>query len=452
MLFPKKRDTNTLGGTHRKTTKRKLSPIMILLLATVLSVISLSMNDGNHNHNHNTGATIGGGFIGVDALLIVSGTRKLRNGKSKSNRKHLTVMRTSSSDQSAETVTSKTKTTTPIIEWIPTRIEFEGVYRSYGQPDLWRKLTSSVPRREFALQDLTLAFGNIDPTKNSNNDGIENDNESERDGSVRNTEDSLCLLLGASSSGKSTIFRSILEAAAEEKYEKASSNSNSKEFGSAGNQGTLEIRQLPLPKQTLKSKTPTTTTTTTPKPILLDDRGEVNEAHSGQPKKTLGEAWVDCFRETTETINDGSNDETNDVAAFLVETLAATIFDLDPNALLADLTPSEKYRFCLGKACIQSSSFGCASSSDNIDSILLPGPILLLDEWMDVETSAVVRKVQPSLHKIVEELNGIVLSITHKPELYYSSGAAATASTGEQHSTSTIRKITLTAGKLLSDY
>jgi hypothetical protein len=60
---------------------------------------------------------------------------------------------------------------------------------------------------------------------------------------------------------------------------------------------------------------------------------------------------------------------------------------------------------------------------------------------MDVETSAVVRKVQPSLHKIVEELNGVVLSITHKPELYYSPGG-----------NSTIRKITLSAGKLLSDY
>ena len=512
MLFQRKRDTNDLGGINHRTTKRKLSPMITSLLATVLlatsmrgvsvSVIFLSMDDGNHHHNHKTktDTVIRGGLVGVDALPVVSRTRTPAfvnpagneifnaNAKTKrsiigignsisisignSNSKHLTAMRTSSSDQSLEaasttTTTTTFSTTTPTIEWIPTRIEFDGFYRSYGQPSLWRKLTSSVPRREFALQDLTLAFGKTDPTKNGNNES--NNIESESDGIVCNTEDALCLLLGASSSGKSTIFRSILKAAAEGKYTSSSSNSNSKEFGCAGNQGTLEIRRLPLPEQTLKRTSTGTITdaaaaTTTAKPILLDDRGEVNEAYSGQRKKTLGEVWTECFLETTETANGGSNVETDDVVVCLVETLAKTIFDLDPNALLVDLTPSEKYRFCLAKACIQS-SVCCASSSNSSDNnsdnsyrYLLPGPILLLDEWMDVETSAVVRKVQPSLHKIVEELNGVVLSITHKPELYYSSGAAAAAaaaaapSPGEHHSTSTIRKITLSAGKLLSDY
>ena len=102
---------------------------------------------------------------------------------------------------------------------------------------------------------------------------------------------------------------------------------------------------------------------------------------------------------------------------------------------MVDLTPSEKYRFCLGKACFES-SFGTAVFNDRI---LLPGPIILLDEWMDVETSTVVRKVQPSLHKIVEHLNGVVLSITHKPDLY-------------SDDISSIRRITLSGGKLLSDY
>mmetsp|Transcript_9343 Transcript_9343/g.10053 ORF Transcript_9343/g.10053 Transcript_9343/m.10053 type:complete len:92 (-) Transcript_9343:73-348(-) len=37
---------------------------------------------------------------------------------------------------------------------------------------------------------------------------------------------------------------------------------------------------------------------------------------------------------------------------------------------------------------------------------------------MDVETSTVIHKIQPSMHKIVKQLNGIVISVTHKPNLY----------------------------------
>jgi len=133
-----------------------------------------------------------------------------------------------------------------------------------------------------------------------------------------------------------------------------------------------------------------------------------------------------------EILETTGKNETNEVVVSLVNFLADKIFDLNPDALLVDLTPSEKYRFCLGKACIES-SFGAALI------YALPGPIILLDEWMDVESSAVVRKVQPSLHKIVDELNGVVLSITHKPELYTSTQG-------------TIRRITLSGGKLLSDY
>ena len=305
---------------------------------------------------------------------------------------------------------AKPLTISPTIEWIPTRIEFEGVYRSYGPPTLWRKLTSSVPRREFALQDITLAFGKADPDIISNDDKV--------------NEGSLCLLLGASSSGKSTIFRSLLEAAREARKE-----IGEEEFDRAENKGRLTIRQLILPgKFQAYSKA-------TAKPVLLDDRGEVNTLSSGKPKTTLREAWNDSAIKILKT----TDEESKILVISLLDFLAHTIFELDPEALLVDLTPSEKYRFCLGKACIES-SFSATCRDSNV----LPGPILLLDEWMDVETSDVVRKVQPSLHKIVEELNGIVLSITHKPELYSVDTSVQDASN--------LRRITLSAGRLLSDY
>eukprot|EP00531_Pseudo-nitzschia_arenysensis_P012307 CAMPEP_0116117106 /NCGR_PEP_ID=MMETSP0329-20121206/1392_1 /TAXON_ID=697910 /ORGANISM="Pseudo-nitzschia arenysensis, Strain B593" /LENGTH=392 /DNA_ID=CAMNT_0003610641 /DNA_START=158 /DNA_END=1335 /DNA_ORIENTATION=+ len=310
-----------------------------------------------------------------------------------------------------EATTSSSTPSPTTIEWIPTRVEFDGVYRSYGPPTIWRKLTSSVPRREFALQDISLGFGKSDSR-------IDNSNH----------EDSLALLLGASSSGKSTIFRIPTR-----------SSSSKKDFGRDENKGRIEIRQLPCREHTER----------TPKakaiPILLDDRGEVNSS-SGQAKTTLREAWnnraLELLLESTTTRS--QKEAHDDFADALVDYLADAIFELDPERLVVDLTPSEKYRFCLGKACIESSLVGATTQIQS--DATLPGPIILLDEWMDVETSAVVHKVQPSLHKIVEKLNGIVLSITHKPELYFRDSPSSTEGAPN------LRRITLSGGKLLSDY
>ncbi len=347
----------------------------------------------------------------------------------KGPRKQLRPKRSNSSRVSVLDATTKwrietTTTTTALtvfpdeissssIEWIPTRIEFEGVYRSYGQPTLWRKLTSSVPRREFALQNITLVFGKSSELEpNASQDEARN-------------EDSFCLLMGASSSGKSTIFRSLLEAASQGTDDKTTTD-----FSSAENRGNVCIQQSGLPDQSDANPSATA------KPVLLDDRGEVNTLSSGKPKTTLREAWTDSAIEISQTATTTSTDKDFEGSiTLLVNYLANDIFDLGPEAILDDLTPSERYRFCLGKACIES-SFGAAVYDD---SVRLPGPILLLDEWMDVETSTVVRKVQPSLHKIVEDLNGIVLSITHKPDLY-------------ARDISSIRRVTLSGGKLLSDY
>ena len=40
------------------------------------------------------------------------------------------------------------------------------------------------------------------------------------------------------------------------------------------------------------------------------------------------------------------------------------------------------------------------------------------DEWMDVETSIVVRKVQQQIQRLVDRTGAVVLSVTHKPQLY----------------------------------
>jgi ABC-type polysaccharide/polyol phosphate transport system ATPase subunit len=60
----------------------------------------------------------------------------------------------------------------------------------------------------------------------------------------------------------------------------------------------------------------------------------------------------------------------------------------------------------------------------------------LLDEWMDTETSTVVQKVQPSLQRLVER-GAVVISVTHKPNLYHLVDGG-------------MRRITLCRGSILS--
>jgi len=389
----------------------------------------------------------------------------------------------SSSSSDDDDATNKSTTSGPgadadaTIEWIPTKIEFENVYRSYGPPSLWRKLTSSVPRREFALENVTLAFGRDGgKTTSSSEDGNSSSSTSINDGDKTST---IYLLLGASSSGKSTILKSILESYAEDgngsdapATKKKTTAAVSGSFGSRENRGTVRII----------GRTVGNDYSSTAKPIFLDDRGDINDGYSSKTKTTVRDGWNECILREVRAVLSSNNKSASLAmdnktpslfADSLLETMATNVFDLDLDSFLADLTPSERYRFSLGKACIQSSVGSginnIAASNNNYENddkqpqqrqrrrravLRLPGPILLLDEWIDVETSAVVQNVRPSLHKIASHFHGVVVSVTHKPALYdkgsTSTAAAATSEVSTKHKTNVVRKLKLSAGKILS--
>jgi ABC-type siderophore export system fused ATPase/permease subunit len=117
------------------------------------------------------------------------------------------------------------------------------------------------------------------------------------------------------------------------------------------------------------------------------------------------------------------------------------IFGLLLHQKALELSPSETYRCRLAEACLQSMLHSSISSTDSSppqqkETVLLPAPILLLDEWMDTETSTVVQNVQPSLQTLVER-GAVIISVTHKPHLY--------PTTNEQR----MRRITLSRGAIL---
>ena len=126
--------------------------------------------------------------------------------------------------------------------------------------------------------------------------------------------------------------------------------------------------------------------------------------------------------------SESSNQKEKEVLKLLQE-----LFDFPSLTTTAsELSPSQVYRCRLGEAYLES-SMGDYSTC----------PILLLDEWLDKETSTVVQKVQPSLEALAHR-GAIVVSVTHKPHLYNLS----TTANNEKH---LIRQVTLSRGRILSD-
>jgi ABC-type cobalamin transport system ATPase subunit len=113
------------------------------------------------------------------------------------------------------------------------------------------------------------------------------------------------------------------------------------------------------------------------------------------------------------------------------------IFGLSLHRKALELSPSETYRCRLAEACLQSMLHSINTTSPpQKETLLFPAPILLLDEWMDTETSTVVQNVQPSLQQLVER-GAVIISVTHKPHLY-------------QTTNERISRITLSRGAILS--
>ena len=416
--------------------------------------------------------------------------------------------------------------TTAIVRWRSTMIEFNHVCKSYGELSLWTKLTSSVPRREFALDDVSVKFcssGRGGQEKEGKKDNRHANNN------INNNNDAIYLLLGASSSGKSTILKSIIE-----EDEEKMQQQNGKQLKS----GSIRIRVLPTTNQNWVRENEQTTRTKTSitsfdgtaseggvggnkncsssstmmmgsKPMLLDDRNEVKyTVNNNDQQTTVRSKWTGLIGHELDNSNSDCQQQdqnhqqqqqmlSSPITQLIVDIMTKNIFDLNPNQLISTMTPSEKYRFCLGEACIRSSisrmqisstmpttttATTCAATRtiNNVDNnknvtgndeekemlvFDIPGPILLLDEWMDVETGTVVQKVQPSLHKIVQKLQGIVISVTHKPNLYSSSSSggricntddissnssSSTSSSSSTKQCGVVRKITLSGGKILS--
>ena len=340
------------------------------------------------------------------------------------------------------------------IRWIPYSITIKNVCYTYPNTySVWRKLTSSVPRRTLAIDNLSVEFCS----------GI------------------FQLIVGASSSGKSTLLQLILGC--------SNSRANDKKQQQDGIQPDSGIVELVVScddkndgkeaagiAAAAAAAAALVSTTKPPCPILLDQKPtpfDYSKYGNKNPRTTtiqqlLSKTIDDTFQQSQIGIDMDSMererlvvvaqqcllDEINEIFQFestSTTTKPTTTTKQINDKTLDQLSPSESYIVALAIATIESSigSSGGIRLADHRQQqeelvLELPSPIILLDEWMDTETSVVVRNVQNyGIERLLllgqhittntsgrggNGCGGIVLSVTHKPQLYSTTSCSATSS------------------------
>lgn len=244
-----------------------------------------------------------------------------------------------------------TKTYGLSFQSLPTCLKINQVTQSYP-PTLFRTLFSSVPKRDLAVNNITLKV-----------------------------QSELLNILGASSSGKSTILRLVL--------------------------GENES-----PVSGTVSWTPSDV-----RPICLEQGKSPYAYERSQTVETILQniCMDDCNVGDWEAI-----------VAFY-----CNIVGLSTNEVLStpsELSPSNLYRFSLVKASLESILPALNAQISQQDT--LPSPLLLLDEWMDLETSSIVRRVEESMLNLTRH-GAVILCVTHKPQFFSKSHRSITMCRGE---------------------
>lgn len=239
------------------------------------------------------------------------------------------------------------------VNFIPSTLETSGLTQSY-KVTLMNKLFSSVPKREFAIEKVSLAFGdgpNANPTRRNN----------------------FSIIKGSSGCGKSTYLRLV-------------SGTESPKLGS------VKLNNCNIYDTT-------------------------NEALSKIPKPVIVDSKLDCYNDKASVIDQIQSSCPSKVGLDIISKSFASILGLSDEELQSlprDLSPSAQYLFGIVCACVESSYDTIQSNDDTIE---LQSPILLLDELADFETSIVARKVGHGLSNLADN-GAIILCATHKPDFY----------------------------------
>ena len=273
------------------------------------------------------------------------------------------------------------------LEFALSQIQLDQVSLQYPVT-LARKLFSSVPHRDYAVDHVSCQFCA-----------------------------EAVLLQGASSSGKSALMEIILQA----------NHPHPRSTGATPFSGTLSGRVVLdcIPNVTHRDREGSSNfcekdsvIIESAVPILLAEKPPYDNSQTAQALlEQEARQNISCRLEPSE-------DEVSALVATLVATFGRLVRldeDLCSFKTPAQLSPSENFRLRLAEACLQSSvpHMSKTTSSSSATSIYtLPAPIILLDEWLDFETSGISSKVEETVLMLVQETGAVIFCATHKPNLW----------------------------------
>jgi energy-coupling factor transporter ATP-binding protein EcfA2 len=305
---------------------------------------------------------------------------------------------------------TNTPSTNLHVRFLPSQVEFQQVSQQYPET-LARRLFSSVPRREFALHNVSFTL-----------------------------QSELTLLTGASSSGKSALMKIISGI-------------------ETPTQGYFHIQCLWDAPILPKHHAPWVA-----QPVYLDQRPSIDSRRTArqilcqQEESILQKLLLGSKGNKPKQQSDSSSSLRNFLKSLLkaltvelcscLQLTSATItlttmtdnsmYDAWMDQTTLQLSSSQSYRLALVTACLQSSMANlsavldsCADvdidilfpMTDAIDTterqlrtVSVPAPILLLDEWMDTETTEIIQTVQRGLEQLAGNSGAVIVSATHKAE------------------------------------
>ena len=270
---------------------------------------------------------------------------------------------------------------------------------------LMNKLFSSVPKREFAIQDVNLSFGVTSALLSKETSAFSEDDEG------------VILLVGRSASGKSTLLRLMA----------------GMEYPTSGYiyiNGHKVDDTMQMPMSVEQGTTP----------VILAEKPDLDDTRSViEWIQYFGLDNIDQCNRAWKVDNESKEEETKEVIQSLAEDFASilTLSKEQCSSPPSELTPSGQYLFGIAAACITSVAPSIVIQQNTEATPLnnIHYPIILLDELFDTEHSSTVEKCNEGILNLIRE-GGVVISATHKPT-YFTDMAS--------------RTVTLSGGRVLTD-
>ena len=286
-----------------------------------------------------------------------------------------------------------------------------------------QKLFSSVPKREYALQNINLTFGtNATTSESQHNDGV-------------------ILLVGRSASGKSTLLRLLagMELPVDGYISINDHMVYYDKLQAGGEMPCLppwEKMGLPL----LPAVGGEDCYGSRVQPVILQSKPDFDNTFSVMER--MVRVGLDIMQQCNKEWKCAEEEFSEEETIALLQTLAhdfASLLTLTKEQCISppsDLSPSGQYLF--GIACRCMMSIAPSIANQNTDSISRNGihyPILLFDELFDTEHPSTVEKCSKGILNLISA-GAVVISATHRPAYFECMSS---------------RTVTLSGGKVLTD-